>query len=482
MNLDLLLLVDLLVLVVFLVGIARFRDPRAARSGNIGVALAVLAAIAISVSQTPLHGLVIVAAALAVGSGAGWFVSQKTDMTQIPALVGLQNGAGGLAAAIVSLVELTHRTDATSSVVIGSAVLGVIVGSVTFSGSLVAAGKLAAVLKQAPTHLPRHGALLGAVAAAIVALAALLLASGNEYATALSIVLFLVAGAFGIGAAIRIGGADMPVMISWLNALSGVSAAFCGIVVQNRMVIACGATVAASGLILTHAMCQAMNRSLWTVLLGTIPQRPSGRPATDMGAGSDGSPTSAEPTTATAESGAATAEDTTQTRLSRALDAARGAQKIIFIPGYGMALAHAQFEVVKLAERLSGMGKDVKFAIHPIAGRMPGHMHVLLAEADADPDLLFDLKEINHEFADTDMVLIVGACDVVNPAAIAVEGTPISGMPILAAHEARQIVVCNLDDRPGYSGVQNPLYNNPRTILLLGDAKATLNELLRTLA
>jgi len=480
MNLDLLLLVDLLVLVVFLVGIARFRDPRAARSGNIGVALAVLAAIAISVSQTPLHGLVVVAAALAVGSGAGWYVSQKTDMTQIPALVGLQNGAGGLAAAIVSVVELTHRTEATSSVVIGSAVLGVIVGSVTFSGSLVAAGKLAAVLKQAPTHLPRHGALLGAIAAAIVALAALLLASGNEYATGLSIILFLVAGAFGIGAAIRVGGADMPVMISWLNALSGVSAAFCGMVVQNRMVIACGATVAASGLILTHAMCQAMNRSLWTVLLGSTPQRPSGRP--DTGTGPDGSPTSAEPTTTTAEAGAAEEEDTTQTRLSRAIDAARGAQKIIFIPGYGMALAHAQFEVVKLAERLSGMGKDVKFAIHPIAGRMPGHMHVLLAEADADSDLLFDLKEINHEFADTDMVLIVGACDVVNPAAIAVEGTPISGMPILAAHEARQIVVCNLDDRPGYSGVQNPLYSNPRTILLLGDAKATLNELLQTLA
>ncbi len=488
MKVDWLLLVDLFVLVVFLVGIARFRNPRAARSGSAGVALAVLAAIAISVSRNPLHGMVVVAAALAVGAAGGWFVSQRTNMTQIPALVGFQNGAGGLAAAIVSAVELAHQTQAAFGIVTGAAVLGLVVGAVTCSGSLVASGKLAAVLKQAPTHLPRHSTLLAAVAAAMVALAALLLAGRSQHAAALTVTLFLVASVFGVVAAIRVGGADMPVMISWLNALSGVAAAFCGIVVQNRMVIACGATVAASGLILTHAMCQAMNRNLWAVLIGSTVQHRPERPAAPGSIAQAASPPPAElataaaaATTTTASAAAPVAAASPQTPLARAVEAARNARKVIFVPGYGMALAHAQFEVVRLAERLHKLGKDVKFAIHPIAGRMPGHMHVLLAEADADPDWLFDLKEINAEFSATDLALVVGACDVVNPAAILVEGTPISGMPILAVHEAGQVVVCNLDDRPGYSGVENPLYTRANTTLLLGDAKATVSELLQAL-
>lgn len=264
----------------------------------------------------------------------------------------------------------------------------------------------------------------------------------------------------------------MPVLISWLNALSGVAASFCGIVVQNRMVIACGATVAASGLILTHAMCRAMNRHLGAILTGSTV-----RHAQDASPPAESVPQDAAQTAAASEPAAAPAG----TPLSRAVAAVQDAQRVIIIPGYGMALAHAQFAVVNVANRLCQLGKDVKFAIHPIAGRMPGHMHVLLAEADADPDLLFDLPEINGEFPATDLVLIVGACDVVNPAAIRVEGTPISGMPILAAHEAGQVVVCNLDDQPGYSGVHNPLYDNPKTILLLGDAQATVSELLQAL-
>jgi len=170
-----------------------------------------------------------------------------------------------------------------------------------------------------------------------------------------------------------------------------------------------------------------------------------------------------------------------QAPLARAVAGLRSAGTVIIIPGYGMALAHAQFEVVKLAERLKELGKEVRFAIHPIAGRMPGHMHVLLAEAEADADMLFDLREINADFPRTDLALIVGACDVVNPAAIDVKGTPISGMPVLAAHEAKQIVVCNMDERPGYSGVENPLYASPKAILMFGDAKVTVGQLRQAL-
>ena len=218
----------------------------------------------------------------------------------------------------------------------------------------------------------------------------------------------------------------MPVLISFLNATAGLAASFCGIIIQNRLLVACGATVAASGSILTHVMCQAMNRNILGVLVGADLKRAPSAPQTG-----ETTPVSPLP------SAAADLRDSQQlSPLSRAVEAVTNAKRIIIIPGYGMALAHAQFEVVKLAARLTEMGKDVRFAIHPIAGRMPGHMHVLLAEAEVDPDILFDLREINSEFPETDLALIVGACDVVNPAAINVKGTPISGMPILSAHEA----------------------------------------------
>ena len=286
-----------------------------------------------------------------------------------------------------------------------------------------------------------------------------------------SLVLILLSIVLGVVFSVRIGGADMPVLISFLNATAGLAASFCGIIIRNQLLVACGATVAASGSILTHVMCQAMNRNLLRVFV------PADLKPSTVAEGIGPAATMPESSLAAA----APAESSGKTPMARAVEATVGAQKVIIIPGYGMALAHAQFEVVKVANRLCKMGKDVKFAIHPIAGRMPGHMHVLLAEADADSDMLFDLPEINSEFAATDLALIVGACDVVNPAAIMVEGTPISGMPILAAHEAKQVVVCNLDDRPGYSGVQNPLYTSPKTILLLGDAQATVGELLQAL-
>jgi len=274
--------------------------------------------------------------------------------------------------------------------------------------------------------------------------------------------LILVSAVLGVIFAVRIGGADMPVLISFLNASAGLAAAFCGVSIGNRLLAACGATVAASGSILTHRMCLAMNRPLARVFLPLAAKQPERH-----------EPEVKLPT----PDPRATQEDPLRT----ALEVSRQASTVMIVPGYGMAQAQAQFETVKLADQLRRMGKQVKFAIHPIAGRMPGHMHVLLAEAEADPDMLVDIREANPEFQKADLAVIVGACDVVNPAAMASTGTPISGMPILKAHEARHVVVCNLDGRPGYSGVDNPLYAAPNVILLFGDARATLQRMLEGL-
>lgn len=263
----------------------------------------------------------------------------------------------------------------------------------------------------------------------------------------------------------------MPVLISFLNATAGAAAAFCGAVMQERLLIACGATVAASGSILTHVMCKAMNRSLVNVFAGTK-IAPAARAAAPI----------VQPAAAAPGVDATPGAKAAQSPLEAAVEKLKTAKKVVVIPGYGMALAQAQFKVVELARRLEQRGVEVKFAVHPVAGRMPGHMNVLLAEAEVEYDKLVEMDTINPEFKSTDVALIVGSCDVVNPAAIQQEGTPISGMPILMAHEAKSAIVCNLDDRPGYSGVENPLYQLPTTIMLLGDAKITLPDLIEGLA
>jgi len=461
------LLVDAVVLAIVLAGIGRFRNPKAGRSGNLMVAVALFGALAIEVFRDPLRAPAIAALAFAVGSLGGLAVAGSVNMTQIPSLVGFQNGAGGLASCLVAFAALTRSTPAATGVELGAALFGLIVGAATFSGSMVASAKLAGLVRQAPVALRGHGAILLGAGAVIAALAIGAAAGAGSTRGASAAAVVLSALLVGVLASMRVGGADMPVLISLLNALSGLSAGLCGVVVESRVLTACGATVAASGLILTYAMCRAMNRSLGAVLLGSTLDYARHRAAAPE---AQGEPEDAPGATAP-----------TGDPFARAVDAIRAANKVILIPGYGMALAHAQVRTVQLANRLKEAGRDVKFAVHPLAGRMPGHMHVLLAEAEVDPDVLFDLNEINSEFPATDLALVVGACDVVNPAAVSVEGTPISGMPILAAHEAGTVIVCNLDAQPGYSGVDNPLYKNPKTILLLGDAGETLARLLDSL-
>jgi len=280
----------------------------------------------------------------------------------------------------------------------------------------------------------------------------------------------------GLAFSIRIGGADMPVLISFLNATAGLAAAFCGVIIQNRLLIACGATVAASGSILTHVMCKAMNRNLLKVFIGFQAKATFDWTRT-IATGREEQEKIISPMDQEAQAlskGPAKADP-----LAEAIEVGKDSKIIIIIPGYGMALAQAQFKVVELVNLLERLGKQVKFAIHPVAGRMPGHMNVLLAEAEVPYDKLFEMEEINPEFKEADLAVIVGACDVVNPAAISLENTPISGMPILMAHEAKRVLVCNLDEKPGYSGIDNPLYKQDKVIMLLGDAKDTLDKLIK---
>jgi len=466
---------DLSIIVLLIIGISRFRSPLGARQGNLIEALALALAAAVVMTRYPITGISFILPAVLLGGTVGWLVAARVSMVQIPAMVAFQHGMGGIAATFVSLVELTRRAGEAAPVNATSAVLGLIVGAATFSGSMVAAGKLSGRLKQTPITLPGHDFILAALVLAAGALATVPNAVGGALAYRAMLVLTATAMTLGVVFSIRIGGADMPVLISFLNATAGLAAALCGLTIQNRLLIACGATVAASGSILTHVMCRAMNRSLLSIITGTLATAAPGRDAATESAAADAVPRPPVPTDSPGE----TAVDaTTAPPLARAIEALKDARSIIVIPGYGMALAQAQFEVVQLACRLEELGKQVRFAIHPVAGRMPGHMHVLLAEAQVDYDKLFEIDRINPEFRETDVALIVGACDVVNPAAIHVPGTPISGMPILMAHEARQVGVCNLDERPGYSGVENPLYRAPGTIFLAGDAKGNVQALL----
>jgi len=468
------LFIDLVIIFILILAVKQFQEPERARRGNFLAALALTAAMVAVGLQNPILNPKIVILALAAGGVAGWGIAMRVGMIQIPAMVAFQHGAGGIAAFLVSFVELTRNPNGEVSPEKISGILGLIIGAATFSGSMVASAKLANIIRQPPWSFAKPGRWMGAAGVFIVFFAVL---SGFAEASALAAyltTLIVLASLLGLVFSLRIGGADMPVLISFLNATAGLAAAFCGVIIQNRLLVACGATVAASGSILTHVMCRAMNRDFVEVLAGvhrvraskeahsTTPVLEEKREGTSA-AGGDCEPPQIE----------ALHTDP----FSRAIEACRKAERIILVPGYGMALAQAQFKVAGLANLFEREGKQVKFAIHPVAGRMPGHMNVLLAEADVPYDKLFAMEEINEEFRETDLAFVVGACDVVNPAAIRIDGTPISGMPILMVHEAKKVIVLNLDEKPGYSGVDNPLYKESKTILLLGDAKDNLDRL-----
>lgn len=442
-----------------LIGLILMSKPEKARFGNALSAACTLVAIAVTMYNYKILPSKIIWASIAIGVVLSLIAAAKVKMIQMPQVVALLNGFGGLASALVAILSVFQASDKFSSY---TAAVALVIGFVTFTGSLVAAGKLHKVLPQKPVVIPGHTAIIVALIVATVVCVAL---EAPIWITA------ILASAFGIIFAIRVGGADMPITISLLNSLSGVAGGIAGIAVGNVLLVAIGGIVGASGLLLTRVMCKAMNRKLIGILLG----------ATSVGG------KKAEAATETAESTEEAAEEVAEETAEEAVEAApevsvgellASAKKVIVVPGYGMALAQAQAQVKALADKLEGKGAEVKFAIHPVAGRMPGHMNVLLCEVDVPYDKLYEMDNINGEFAECDVAIIIGASDVVNPAANTAEGTPIYGMPVLNAADAPHIIVCNFDEKPGYAGVPNPIYTNPKTIMKLGDAKETVQELI----
>ncbi|MCL2867482.1 MAG: NAD(P)(+) transhydrogenase (Re/Si-specific) subunit beta [Clostridia bacterium] len=455
-----------------LAGIAMMSRVERSSKGNRLSAVCMALAVLVTVYRYQLISDAGLWIAMALGAALSLMGARRVKMIEMPQAVALLNGFGGVASAIVGAMELANPS-VISGFSTATAGLAVLVGTLTLTGSLVAAFKLQGLMKQQPHIWPAHTAIT-ILSLAVSALPVVLMTIGLPvgWTTALC---FMASGLFGVAFAARVGGADMPITISLLNSFSGVAAGIAGLAIADPLLVAIGGIVGASGLLLTQIMCRAMNRSLMDILLGkttvlthhtnAVPWDVShkyGIPAED---GADGE--------------ALIGSEEPETNLSELM---REAKRIIIVPGYGMALAQAQGLVKNIADKFEADGKEVKYAIHPVAGRMPGHMNILLAEVDVPYDQLYEMDDINPEFERCDVAIVIGANDVVNPAANTAEGTPIYGMPILHVEKAKHLILCNYDTKPGYSGVDNPLYLKSHKItLLLGDAKDTLAGLLAEL-
>ncbi|MBQ6808593.1 MAG: NAD(P)(+) transhydrogenase (Re/Si-specific) subunit beta [Firmicutes bacterium] len=444
--------------VAVLVGIAMMSKVKTAAAGNLLSACALAVAILVVLWRGALLSSIGLWVSMILGLGMGALLAYRVKMIQMPQMVALLNGLGGAASALVAIVSLMTEGSLIGAFAIITAVLALVIGMVTLSGSLVAAGKLAKLLPQRPVVLPAHALWIAITLILSLAMVVLATVLGRPIVLIVSIAASLL---FGVFFSIRVGGADMPITISLLNSLSGVAGAIAGMAIDEVLLVAVGGIVGASGLLLTQIMCKAMNRGLMDILLGktSVAAKPADAPA------------EAPVEEAPAEEAA---EEAPQIDAAEVL---RNAKNVIFVPGYGMALAQAQSNVKELADKLEARGAQVRYAIHPVAGRMPGHMNVLLCEVDVSYDQLYEMNDINDDFASCDLVIIVGANDVVNPAAGFAEGTPIYGMPVLKAADAPVVIVCNFDLKPGYAGVPNPLYTAKNAVLMLGDAQETVTSL-----
>ena len=446
-----------------LYGIALMGKVKTAVKGNLLSALCTAVAVLLTLYRYELLTQAGLWITLALGLGCGLFAAQRVKMIEMPQAVALLNGFGGAASALVALVSLLGNQLAGGFALLTGG-LALAVGTVTLTGSLIAAGKLHKLINQRPVVWKNHSAIVTASAGATLVLVVLFLIPGFSLG-ALSFLTLAVSGFFGVAFAIRVGGADMPITISLLNSLSGVAGSIAGMAISDPLLVAIGGVVGASGLLLTQIMCRSMNRQLADILLGKT-SAPSKKAETAH-------VVSEEPKT---EAAPAAVKQNDPAAILKA------ARKVIIVPGYGMALAQAQGLVKQIADQLRSGGAEVKFAIHPVAGRMPGHMNVLLCEVDVDYEDLYEMEVINPEFAGCDAVLVIGANDVLNPAANTAEGTPIYGMPVLDVAAAKHIVICNYDLKPGYAGVENPLYTREEGVsLILGNAAETLRDLLAAL-
>ncbi len=451
------LLCYILAIALFARGIKLLTSPKTALLGNRIAGVGMLIAIGVTLGLLHVGWQYIVPAAV-VGAVIGAVWALRVPMTAMPQMVAMFNGMGGGAAALIALGDFHHLTGGGATLGLigsGTILLSCLIGSVSFAGSLIAFAKLQELMTGPPITWPFQHEINAALLLALIVIGSIVMATGGG--GILMIVFF--AGALGLGVmtVLPVGGADMPVIIALLNAFTGVAAAVTGFVIGNYALVVAGALVGASGSILTVLMAQAMNRSIANVLFGAF-----GKVAADAGpAGS----------AAVAHAVRATSAEDLAVLLTYS-------QQVIFVPGYGLAVARAQHEVKELADQLKAHGVRVLYAIHPVAGRMPGHMNVLLAEADVPYDELKEMDQVNPEFPRTDVAVVIGANDVVNPAALNDPKSPIWGMPILRADQAKTVVILKRSMRPGFAGIDNELFYHDNTLMLFGDAKDSLVKLI----
>ena len=444
--------------IFFILALAGLSKQETAKNGNmfgmIGMAIALIA----TMFSEDVQGLGWIIIAMIAGGAVGVYKAKKVEMTQMPELIALLHSFVGLTAVLVgfnSFIQSDNISADMHTVHLIEVFLGVFIGAVTFTGSIVAWGKLKGKISGKPMTLPnKHLLNLGALVLSLILLIAFVAAEGSWFCL---ILMTIIALAFGWHLVASIGGADMPVVVSMLNSYSGWAAAAAGFMLSNDLLIVTGALVGSSGAILSYIMCRAMNRSFISVIAG--------------GFGTDGS-------------SSASSEEVGEYREVKPADVAdmlKNANSVIITPGYGMAVAQAQYPVAEITEKLRQKGVSVRFGIHPVAGRLPGHMNVLLAEAKVPYDIVLEMDEINDDFADTDVVLVIGANDTVNPAAMTDPNSPIAGMPVLRVWEAKTVVVFKRSMNKGYAGVQNPLFFKENSVMCFGDAKATVDEILHNL-
>ncbi len=445
--------------IFFILSLAGLSNQETARRGNwfgiAGMTIAILATVA-SASVTSYSLLILM---MVIGGGIGAVMARRVQMTEMPELVAILHSFVGLAAVLVGFATYfdptLHLEGAEHTIHNVEIYLGILIGAVTFTGSVVAFGKLNGKIGSKPLMLPHRHMLNLGIAVLCVFLLFIFLIAGKGFGTLVLIVMTVLALVFGIHMVMAIGGADMPVVISMLNSYSGWAAAATGFMLSNDLLIIVGALVGSSGAILSYIMCRAMNRQFLSVIMGGFGAAPT------AAVGDDGE-----------EQGEAipiSADEVSQLLLD--------AEEVVIVPGYGMAVAHAQHPVSELTKALKDKGVNVRFAIHPVAGRMPGHMNVLLAEANVPYDLVLEMDEINDELSGIDVVIVIGANDIVNPAALDNPSSPIAGMPVLEVWNAKTVVVSKRSMATGYAGVENPLFFKENTRMLFGDAKDSVEAI-----
>ncbi len=446
----------LLAAILFIVGLKNLGSPKTARKGNAMAMLGMLIAIVVTLLDRNILDFIYIVIGLIVGSAIGAYVARTVEMTAMPQMVALFNGFGGLASTLVAYSEYIHHGQHITGPDISiTLVLSLLIGTVTFFGSLIAFAKLQGLMRGAPIVFKGQTLVNGLILGIVIVLAVFFALDTTRIE--LLLIIIALSAILGVTSVIPIGGADMPVVIALLNSYSGLAAAATGFVLYNNILIIAGALVGASGIILTQIMCKAMNRSLTNVLFGAVGTDDSGAGQAVTGPKSNVPQYSAED-------------------AAMIFDAA---ESVIIVPGYGLAVAQAQHVLYEFTQLLQEKGIEVRFAIHPVAGRMPGHMNVLLAEADVPYDLLLEMDEINEDFKNTDVALVIGANDVINPAARYKKNSPLYGMPILNVDQARTVMIVKRSLSPGFAGEDNELFYDQKTMMLFGDAKKMVSELIK---